>query len=482
MAATAAPVEITIDFLRSYEALKDISDEQLGELLKMLRKNWIRTIHDLANVTRSTLLAKDFPGLVVDALKPEQPNGKLRCCSCIKSCAQMIVLFLATECVFILIFSFCNTESREQLEFVDEYAVKKKKDDETVSLSKPETAKYMKAMAKSNVKLDTPKWDKKPSSFDLKKQASKMQEHNWLDGKEDTPRNRRAYMAYLNNKNNITLPAGGKLFEGCTDSLFLGVEMEDLEIKTKGSIDVVIADSRHQGLLTTRQNMWGGIELKKSENDMDPNGIQRQVVLQHLAASYLNDDTGILTIMTDLCKRWHFYWFSNTGNRLLKYEATMLEAHYLIHHMMDKSSSDELGPEDFFNRGSWNQAVNPTHPSCLPAEDSHDKAEEDDMGDPYSDGMDDQRKRAPTQSVRTQARDISGAQNTSGSDTKTSHNKRSRGKDHWTEDSSLDFMDEVEQKEEIFRAVVRNSLARMFPPEVVEEGHCCTGPPKDIVC
>ena len=84
MAATAAPVEITIDFLRSYEVLKGKSDEQLGELLKMLRKNWIRTIHDLANVTRSTLLAKDFPGLVVDALKPEQqPNGKLRCCSCI---------------------------------------------------------------------------------------------------------------------------------------------------------------------------------------------------------------------------------------------------------------------------------------------------------------------------------------------------------------------------------------------------------------
>jgi hypothetical protein len=28
------------------------------------------------------------------------------------------------------------------------------------------------------------------------------------------------------------------------------------------------------------------------------------------------------------------FWFSETRNRLLKYEATMAEAHYLIHHMM----------------------------------------------------------------------------------------------------------------------------------------------------
>lgn len=370
-----------------------------------------------------------------------------------------------------------NTEFQEKLEFVYEYTVRKIKDDETVQLSKPETEKYMKAMQNSKVILDVAKWEKKPSLIELQSEASQMQEHHWLPGKEGTPQNRKAYMAYLNNKNNITLPLGGKLFEGSTDSYFLGVEMVDLGIKTKGHIDVVIADSHHQDLSTTRQNMWGGIKLKKKENDKDKNGIQRQVVLQHLASSYLNDNTGILTIMTDLCTRWHFYWFSNTGNRLLRYEATMLEAHYLIHHMMDESSSHDLNPEDFLNRGSWNQAV-----SSLSPGESGDKADDNDMEESNSDRMDYQRKRAPTRCGRTQSRSTSRDKKTSGSDVQTSHNKRSRAEDCRKEDSSLDFMDEIEQKEEIFRAVVRNSLAGMFPPEVAEGGHRCSGPPKDIFC
>ena len=78
-------------------------------------------------------------------------------------------------------------------------------------------------MQNSKVILDVAKWEKKPSLIELQSQASQMQEHHWLPGKEDTPQNRKAYMAYLNNKNNITLPLGGKLFEGSTDSYFLGV-------------------------------------------------------------------------------------------------------------------------------------------------------------------------------------------------------------------------------------------------------------------
>jgi phage pi2 protein 07 len=384
--------------------------------------------------------------------------------------------------VAVLICSFCNTvfPDGKKLEFVYQQAVKQQKDNETVSISNPTTEKYWKALVKSNVTLNTPTWNKKPP--DLQTRYPKMQEHTWLAEKEDSLQNRKLYMAYLNNKDNIDLPEGGKLFEGSTDSGFLGVWMEEIETKTKGNIDAVIAHSRHQELSTTRQHMWGGIELKKSENNSDLNIIQKQVILQHLSASYLNDNTGILTIMTDLCQRWHFYWFSNKGNQLMKYEANMLEARYLIHHMMDKSSSDDLTPEDFLNRGSWKQAVHPTDPSSLAAEDSQDKKDEYDGGESNSDGMDDQSERAPTQSDRTQAHNMFGAKNTSGSDMKNLHRKRSRGKDSWTEDSSLDFMDEEEQEEEIFRAVVRNSLAGMFPPEVVEEGHSCIGPPKDIVC
>ena len=79
----AASVEITIDFLRSYEVLKGKSDEQLDPIVTKLKDQLIDTAADLTHVSRSTLQAANIPGLAIDALKPEkQPNGKLRCCFC----------------------------------------------------------------------------------------------------------------------------------------------------------------------------------------------------------------------------------------------------------------------------------------------------------------------------------------------------------------------------------------------------------------
>jgi hypothetical protein len=72
-----------------------------------------------------------------------------------------------------------------------------------------------------------------------------------------------------------------------------------------------------------------------------------------LAASFLNEDTGILTIMTDLCRRWHFYWFSDQKNALMKHEASSKgEAYYLTRHMMETKNTST--PKDFLNRASWN--------------------------------------------------------------------------------------------------------------------------------
>ena len=80
-------------------------------------------------------------------------------------------------------------------------------------------------------------------------------------------------------------------------------------VKTPGNIDV--ASSSHQSIATIRQNILVGIELKKDTNKEHAK-IERQV-LQHLAG-YLNPETGILTLITDLDHRWHF--------RLMRYEAT----------------------------------------------------------------------------------------------------------------------------------------------------------------
>jgi hypothetical protein len=60
--------------------------------------------------------------------------------------------------------------------------------------------------------------------------------------------------------------------------------------------------------------MLAGIELKKDSNRDDAR-TERQVTLQHMAASYLNPNTGILTFMTDLNQRWHFFWFYSAGKQ-----------------------------------------------------------------------------------------------------------------------------------------------------------------------
>ena len=70
-------------------------------------------------------------------------------------------------------------------------------------------------------------------------------------------------MSYLNDRNSITLPDRGKLHEGNGVDDFLPLDMEALEVRMRGTIDVVLAADRHQGVETTRGNMWAGIELIK---------------------------------------------------------------------------------------------------------------------------------------------------------------------------------------------------------------------------
>lgn len=56
VAATATPVEITIDFLHLYEALKGKSEEQLKRVVAKLVKDWITTTTvDLERVSQRDL-------------------------------------------------------------------------------------------------------------------------------------------------------------------------------------------------------------------------------------------------------------------------------------------------------------------------------------------------------------------------------------------------------------------------------------------
>ena len=103
-------------------------------------------------------------------------------------------------------------------------------------------------------------------------------------------------------------------------------------------------------IATAGQRILEGIELKKDPNHEHAK-IERQVILQHLAASYLHADTGILTTMTDLKDRWHFFWFAE-GKLLMRYEATRTEATFLTQHSQDEAGQTS-NPISFLNRACW---------------------------------------------------------------------------------------------------------------------------------
>lgn len=297
---------------------------------------------------------------------------------------------------------------------------------------------------------------------------------SWGPGKEDCLENRRLYLAYLRNVQNIGLPPESKLFDGTEDSELLSTTFESFGVKTKGNIDVVLAHERHQGIATIRHNIWAGIELKKQDNRSDSE-IRRQVVLQHLSASYLNGDTGILTIMTDLGPRWHFYWFSKRMDRLMAYQAQSKgEANYLIRHMMgssDSASASTSVPTDFLNRASWNLMF-------PQREDDAFMEEAEEVEDPNEGGGQD--SNGTSGSSKKRGPSGGGAQQKCQS-TAAGGNNVVAGSANFMA-SSLDFMDEEEEREARFRDVLECMLPQLgvFPHRKLGHDHYTEGPPNHI--
>ena len=72
--AKESPTKITTDFLRSFAALQNKTEEQLNLVVTQLKQNLIETTAELATVSRASLKDASFPVLVIDALKPEQEH------------------------------------------------------------------------------------------------------------------------------------------------------------------------------------------------------------------------------------------------------------------------------------------------------------------------------------------------------------------------------------------------------------------------
>jgi hypothetical protein len=350
---------------------------------------------------------------------------------------------------------------------VIEYVRKQQQDAATIRLSKAQRTAYDKTIAKVGIHSDAPEWDTKPT--DLESIASGVPAFSWLDSKEDSAENRKNYMSHLNDSKNIIFPPNSKLFDATSFSDFLSADMVDFGVRIRGNIDVVLAAERHASVSTTRNNMWACIELKKDENNSHE-GIERQVILQHLAASFLNENTGILTIMTDLCRRWHFYWFSDQKNALMKYEAISKgEAYYLTRHMLETDNTST--PQDFLNRASWNEMFQKKQSSTQRLDSVAEEAGEEDQDE----------NRGTSRPGRSDEAGSSNHGRQQGNNRRTGspgHGNSAQGNSHVMMDT-LDFMDEEEEREARFREVLDYVMPRFgyFHPSGLEQAE---DPPSHI--
>ena len=355
------------------------------------------------------------------------------------------------------------------------YVQEKKQDEATLQLSKPLVSRFQRAVQNIGVRIDAPEWEKDSTlvgEFDTL--SSGMAAFDWGPGKEDCSANRSLYLAYLRNNQNITLPPKSKLFDGAEYGELLSTNFVSFGVKTRGNIDVVVAHERHQEIHTTRHNMWAGVELKKQDNNRNDE-IHRQVVLQHLSASFLNEDTGILTIMTDLGPRWHFYWFSKEKNGLMAYKAQSRgEANYLIRHMMGGSGSalaPTSVPTDFLNRASWNAMFPPRKDDAFMEEAGEVNNSNKGGGQDSSGTSSSSRKGGASGGGAQQNRQSTPAGGNS--DIAGSANVMA---------NSLDFMDEEEEKEARFKDVLECILPQLgvFPHREVGFDPYAEGPPSHI--
>ena len=154
----------------------------------------------------------------------------------------------------------------------------------------------------------------------------------------------------------------------------------DGQHSTSGNIDVVLVESPDKAANTIKNNIELGLELKHTKNAGEH---ERQVILQHLAASYLNHDHPVLTLMTDLSTRFTFYWFGKSEKIVWKYKASIAEVMYLLDHtfvkndeMREESDEEEAFPIDFLigERGPWDSFY------TINMDTIHEKENEDGFG------------------------------------------------------------------------------------------------------
>eukprot|EP00978_Attheya_sp_CCMP212_P008979 scaffold21164_cov54-Attheya_sp.AAC.1 len=340
-----------------------------------------------------------------------------------------------------------NDDTSELLEFVRQ----QKREAETLVLSKIKTEPYNDTIKRVNLKLNGAEWDTEPHS------PPDIPMFTWLEPKEDNNENRRAYMTHL--RQHFVWPDGCDVFD-CNGEPDLLSVTEQGYFKASGNIDVVVALKKDIQQLTIRQNIRTGIELKKDTNFANH---EKQVVLQHLAASTLNPDEGILTLMTDLNTRYHFYWFSRSKPRVLyKYMSKPAGAKFLLEHMFDNTedSSESEFPTEFLDRGTWCAFID-TQLDTIAASLSDEQDDRNHEVGGAGDSSDNAKREEKNGDGGDSKRGSKRGSNMGGATQRATVHGNMLGQDVANELDLLDFYDEEEQRATLFRHVVQHSVPRM---------------------
>mmetsp|Transcript_43579 Transcript_43579/g.105673 ORF Transcript_43579/g.105673 Transcript_43579/m.105673 type:complete len:424 (+) Transcript_43579:245-1516(+) len=274
-----------------------------------------------------------------------------------------------------LLATFQHVQNERELEKKNqaawEYIQEQKEESNTVKFSRVPSAVYRRIMADIQLKLSGATWAVRPTNL------TGVEPFTWSAAKEDSEENRDAYMQYL--RENIAWPEGYGIVDCRDNTDLLSVpSLGGTPRKTSGNIDVVLALEADVLASALRHNIRLGIELKKSNNT---GSHEHQVVLQHVCASSLNFDQSVLTVMTDLNERWHFYWFGTQPRTLYKILVSRSEAKYLVEHMFDDPATAEATsfPTDFLSRAPWT-VFQANGLSTIQEKPSHDHDDEDESG------------------------------------------------------------------------------------------------------
>ena len=317
----------------------------------------------------------------------------------------------------------------------------------TLKFSTVKSNWYKEALQKCSFKEMEVEWKNKPSKL-----PDKGKPYTWHPSSENSPTNQIGYMKYLEE---LSRPEETILHNTNSQASLLSTKLEVFDLKFSGNIDVVMVASQFRHMEAVGQNILMGIELKKPDNNSPQN--HHQAVLQHIAASFLNYDTAVVTLLTDLNDRWKFIWFGKPKYVMFYVATSRAEAKYLIQHALDKEKVS--APTSFFERLSWEKMF----PSI------------DGVAQEYADGNDDSTEGIGDESNTSEGNLGSQCGKTKGRQQRHKEDKNPKKKPRHAggkqraarEDRWLDYMDEEERRAAELHAVMQSAFCRM--PELEEK-------------